>query len=146
MRLYLKKNIRNFWFSGFVSSFWNIRRFLSFWQEISVSLKYMKLFKCGFFYFSSTESYFLKCKKFFRVSFPEIYKKIRCFRLLVKCTKCFRGFVSRNIRKAFFWENIRSFLISELESSVIPEYKKLSRVGFFKIFLSLGWKVPIPEI
>ena len=40
--------------------------------------------------------------------------------------------LSRNTRKAFFWENIRNFLILE--------HKKFFRGGFFYLS-SLGWKV-----
>ena len=45
----------------------------------------------------------------------------------------FGGFRSWNIRKAFFWENIKDFLILELGRSIFPEYNKFS-LGLFCLF------------
>ena len=50
-----------------------------------------------YFYFLSSESYFLKYKASFRVSVSWNKKDF------------FRVFISWNIRTAFFWENIRNF-------------------------------------
>ena len=40
---------------------------------------------------------------------------------------------SRNIRKAFFWENIRNFLMLEVESFISRNMKNFFRGGFFLI-------------
>ena len=112
-----------FW--GFGISSWNIRIFSSLGLENSISLNIRNFFR-DFFYFYISESYFLKYQKFFKIS---VSLNIRNFRLGVS--------VSQNIRKAFFWEIIRIFLILE--------YKKFSRGGFF-CFSSFGWKVPFQEI
>ena len=45
-------------------------------------------------------------------------------------------FVSQNIRKAFFWENVRVFSILALESSIsqnIKKYKNFFREDFWSI-------------
>ena len=134
----------------------------------------------GSFYFSSSESYFLKYKEFFRgVRFLK-YKKSFHFR---KYKKSFRGFsflkhktsfnirvrkfhfppeykfsqsgffhfwslgwkvqgsISRNIKKAFFWENIINILILELESFISRNIRNFFGSGFFFVFSSLDWKV-----
>ena len=81
--------------------------------------KYKKLLKSGSFYFSRSERYFLKYQK---VSLPNYIKNF------------FGVSVSRNIRKAFFWGNIRSFLILGSKRSTFQEYKKFSQGGTFFIF------------
>ena len=72
--------------------------------------------------FSSSESYFLKYKKFYRVS---VSWKIRNFWAVS---------ISRNKRKVFFWENIKHFLILEPESSISRNISKLFR-GCFSLFV-----------
>ena len=42
--------------------------------------------------------------------------------------------ISRNIRKVFIWENIRNFLILELESCFSWNIKNIFRAGFFLFF------------
>ena len=82
------------------------------------------------FYISSSESYFVKYKKLFKVS---VSGNIRKFHFL-KYNEFFEVFVSQNIRKAFFWENIRFFLILALESSIsqnIKKYKNFFREDFW---------------
>ena len=48
--------------------------------------------------------------------------------------KTLQGFISRNIRKAFFWENIRNFLILELESSISWNIRNFFPGGFLCFF------------
>ena len=49
-------------------------------------------------------------------------------------------FISRNIRKAFFWDNIRNFLILELKSSISWNVRNFFRGVFFLFFFELGLK------
>ena len=50
------------------------------------------------------------------------------------------------LRKAFFWENIRTFLILELEWSIFSEHKKSSRSGvFFFFFQASAQKFHFPK-
>ena len=49
-------------------------------------------------------------------------------------------FISRNIRKAFFWDNIRNFLILELKSSISWNIRNFFRGVFFLFFFELGMK------
>ena len=51
------------------------------------------------------------------------------------------GLISGNIRKAFFSENIRNFLILELESSISGNIRDFLGDNFFLFFLGLGWEV-----
>ena len=46
--------------------------------------------------------------------------------------------ISRNIRKTFFWENIRTFLILGSKSSVSQNIRNFFRVDSFNYFSSLG--------
>ena len=83
-------------------------------------------FGVGFFYhFSSSKSYFLKyscnIKKFFFVKYKEFLEVFR--------------FPKYN--KTFFLENVRNFLVVELESSISPNIRKYKN---FFYFLSLGLK------
>ena len=115
------RNIRNFGFLGFRNFSWNIRSFLSLGLESFIFWNIRNFLTVFFFYFSSSESYFLKYKKVCRVS------------------------VSRNIRKSFIWENIRNFLKLEPESSIsqnIRKYKNFFQREFFSFF-KLGLKSSI---
>ena len=49
-------------------------------------------------------------------------------------------FISRNIRKAFFWDNIRNFLSLELKSSISWNIRNFFRGVFFLFFFELGLK------
>ena len=49
-------------------------------------------------------------------------------------------FISRNIRKAIFWDNIRNFLILELKSSISWNIRNFFRGVFFLFFFELGLK------
>ena len=51
-----------------------------------------------------------------------------------------QGSISRNIRKAFFRENIRIFLLLEQESSISGNIRNFLGVDFFWFF-GLGWEV-----
>ena len=85
---------------------WNSIIRNGFEQAFLFIFKYKELFKSVFFFhFLSSESYFLKYKKFFRVS---VSWNIRKFRFLDY--KWFsQGF--RFLKKpSFFWENIRNFI------------------------------------
>ena len=76
-------------------------------------MKYKKFFEGGIFHFLCLESNFLKYKRFFRVP------------------------VFWNIRKAFFWENIRNFLTFVPESSISWNIKKYKNFFYFS---TLGLK------
>ena len=96
------------WFWDFGSSSWN---FLT--LELGKLGSSISRNMTGFFSFFGLGKLFLKYNKFFRVS------------------------VSWNIRKDFCWENIRNFLILELDSSISREYKNFFERGFF-LFFELG--------
>ena len=85
----------------------------------------------------SSESYFLKYKKFFRVS---VFRNIK----VTEIQKILGVSISWNIRKAFFWGNIRNFFgvlvfgnIStaffweNIINFLILEYKKFFQGRFF---------------
>ena len=83
---------------------------------------------------------------------PELLKLWKFLKLWTKkflwSSESFLGFpdlkegtVSWNTRKAFFWENIRKFLILELESSISWNIRIFFWVGFFFVFLSSVLKV-----
>ena len=102
------RNIKNFGFCDFGSSFWNLKnifRVSIFWN--------IKKFR------------FLKYKEFSGFPFPKIWKSS----------------ISWNIRKAFFWENIKNLLILELKSSISWNIRNFLGVDLFKLFSSLGLKV-----
>ena len=90
------------WFLGFVSFILKYK----FFKLVASGFHFplcKKLYKSVFFFhFLRLESYLLKYKKFFRVS---VSGNIRIFPGV---------FVSKNMRKAFSWKNIRSFLRKEL--------------------------------
>ena len=50
--------------------------------------------------------------------------------------------ISRNIRKALFWENIRSLLILESESSIPRHIKNFFQGGFLWFFELVSKSVP----
>ena len=65
---------------------------------------------------------------------------VGCFNFLGLIRKV-QGFFFGNIRKASFWENIRSFLILELESSISWNTRNFFQRRFALFFDTLGWKV-----
>ena len=73
------RSIINVDFWGFGSSPRNIRNFLSLELESFISLNIRNFLRVGSFYLLSSESYFLKYKKFFWVS-SNIRNFSRCFR------------------------------------------------------------------
>ena len=85
-----------FW--GFVSSFLKYKKFFKLGTRKFHIPKFEKLFKSGF-YISCLESYFLKCKKFFRVS---VSWNIRKFH--------FCGFCFPKYQKSFLWRKYKKFL------------------------------------
>ena len=121
-------NIRNFCFSNSESSLLKCKK--KFFRKIIGSFLSLELFpndkkkffRVAFFYFASLESSLLKYEKFFKkFHFPKH-------------------------KKSFFWENLTTFLILGLESSVswsirknffLRKYKKFFPSGF----LGLGLKV-----
>ena len=108
-------NIKNFWW---VFIFWNIRTAF-FWESI-------RSFFQGFCFLKYKKSFLLR--NFLGVDF---------FHFLSLGWKV-QGSISGNTRKAFFWENIRNFLILELECSISWNIRSFFRGEFF---LSLGLKV-----
>ena len=106
------------------------RFFVCFPGIASFILKHQRFFKL-----KARTFHFSKHKTFFSEWVPFIFWAWKVISRNIKIS--FGASVSRNIRKAFFWESIRNF--------VILEYKKFYRGGFF-YFSGLGWKVPFPEI
>ena len=109
----VKRNIRNFCFSGFVSLLLKCNFFKLGARKFHFS-KYKKHFKSGVFSLFKPRSKFLKHKKFFRFS---VFWNIRKFHFGVS--------VYRNTTKAIFWENMRNFLILE------PKFHFLKYKEFF---------------
>ena len=95
----------------------------------------------GSLYFKSSESYFLKYNKFFRMS---VSWNLRKFHSL-KYKEFFfflgwgggGGFFSWNIRTVFFWENIRDFFGASVSRSI---------GNFFELGLksSIPWNIRRP--
>ena len=105
---------------------WNLRSLLSLWLKSSVSCNIRHFFRVGFFHFLSSESCFLKYKK---VRFPEW-----------NIGNFFGVSISQNIKKAFFWENIKNFVILEPESSISRNIRKCKNFFYFS---SLGLKTAL---
>ena len=112
-----------FCFSGFASSL----------------LKYKKFFKLG-----ARKSYFPKYKTFFQSGFLKIFLSSKLLLEIQEVSWNIRNFfgvsVSPNIRKAFFSENIKNFLILELESFIsrnVRKYKNFFQ-SWFSLFFELG--------
>ena len=100
---------------------WNIRSFLSLRQETSISENISSFFRVGFFHFSSSESYFLKYKNFFRVS---ISWNIKRFRFL-KYKEFFRGFHFLKYKKSFLLRTYKKFVKIRARKFHFPKYKKI---------------------
>ena len=109
----VKRNIRNFCFSGFASLLLKYNFFKLGSRKFHFS-KYKKHFKSGVFSLFKPRSKFLKHKKFFRFS---VFWNIKKFHFGVS--------VYRNTTKAIFWENMRNFLILE------PKFHFLKYKEFF---------------
>ena len=109
--------------------FFGITNFSKYKNFFRVFFLLLLFFFGFFFHFLSSEYYFLKYKKFFRVFVSWISKSSVSWNI-----RNFIGvFVFQNIRKAFFRENIRHFLILVLESFIsqnIRKYKNFFRVDF----------------
>ena len=109
---------------------WNIRHFLRFGLKSSISQNITKL-------------HFQKYKKFFQgfcfLKYKEFFLDCFFFNFFWpwpgKCS------ASRMYKKDFFWENIRFFLILELESCISRNIRNFFGGRFFKFFLGLGWEV-----
>ena len=118
-----KKQAAFFCFSGFSSSLLKFKK-NSFWKKhkslLSLRLesdhfpKYNTFFQNVFFNFSSSENSLVKCKKFF----------------LKRC-------ISWNVRKAFFWENVRKFLILGPDSTISQNVSKTFSRKNIIIFLTV---------
>ena len=93
--------------------------------ESSISWNIENFLRVVSFHFSSTESYFLKCKTFFRVP---VSAKRRKFRFL----KHKEFFVVSVFGTAFFWENIKSFF----RDFHFMKYKKSFRLRKYRKFLN----------
>ena len=112
-------------FSGFRSSSWNIRKFLTLWLESSISRNIRNILRVDLFHFSSSESYFLKYKRNIRLE-SSISGNIRTFHyarvLNIPFLKYRKSSVSWNLKKLF-----------------LRKYKKLFQSR--EIFWGLGWRV-----
>ena len=112
-----------FVFQAFQVPFWNSRKipfgkkhksFLSLRLESDHFPKYNTFFQSVFFNFSSSENSLVKCKKFF----------------LKRC-------ISWNVRKEFFWENVRKFLILGPDSTISQNVSKTFSRKNIIIFLTV---------
>ena len=103
---------------GFVSSFLKYKKVSDLVAKKFHFPKCKKHFKSAFFHFSSSESSFLKYKKFFRVF---VSWNIR---------NCCRVSVSWNIRKPFCSENIKNF-----------HFRNIRKYKIFFYFSSLGLRL-----
>ena len=118
------------WFSGFESSLLKYKKCYKLKARKFDFQKYKTSFWKGFFYFSDSES--------------SVSGNIRKFRFL-KYKGYFSGFfsgffyVAWNIRKTFFWGNIRSFFMIELESFIC-------NIRIFYIFIFFNFGKLLPEI
>ena len=74
-KLFLAK-YNKFWFLGFWKFFLNHKKIFKLGLESSGPWNIRNFLRVGFFYFSSSESYFLKQKKFFGVSISWYIKKV----------------------------------------------------------------------
>ena len=95
--------------------------------------KYKKFLRVASFYFLGSQSYFLKYKKFFRVS---VYWNIRKFRFL-KYRKIFQGFHFPKYKKSFLLRKSKKILNIRVRKLIFPEYKKFSQVVFLFFELDL---------
>ena len=122
-------NIRNF--LG-VSVSWNKESFVSWNINNFFAVSVSRNIRQAFFYWILIS---WNIRNFLRLDFFSIFFYFFCF-LGLKVL----GSISKNIRKAGFWENIRNFLSLELENSISWNIRNFSG-RMFIIFLSLGWKV-----
>ena len=106
-----------------------------------------KCIKC--FWFLGFASYLLKYKKLFKVSISWNIK-MAFFRVDISWGRYFyflslswkvQGSFSCNIRKTFFWENIRSFYNIRARKFHFQKYDEFFSGEFFFVFLGLGWEV-----
>ena len=93
-------------------------------------LKYQKFVKLG-----AQKFHFLK---YIKASFP--FSDVDFFYFSGFGWKL-QGSISGSTRKAFFWENIRIFLIFELKSSISGNIRNFFRSQYFLFFWGLGWEV-----
>ena len=123
---FIRKSRRNFWFSGFGSSFWNIRNFWKLELESLISLKYKKLFKSGYFFICrgwKVTSWNIRSFLGFQV--PEIWKSS----------------VSQIIRKSFLLRKYQKFLNIRARKFHSLKYKEYFSGRIFYFFSSLGLKL-----
>ena len=122
------ENIKDF--QALQISSWNIRHFFRFGLKSSISQNITKL-------------HLQKYKKFFRGFYFLKYKKFFLGWIFLNFLWPWAGkcSASRKYKKDFFWENIRVFLILELEGCISRNVRNFFRGRFFKLFLGLGWEV-----
>ena len=92
-----------------------------------------------FFYLLSFESYFLKYK-FLGSQFEKLSIRTFLWWISFYFTSLdwkVQASISRNTRKAFFWENIRNFLVLESENSISWIIRNFFS-GWIFLFLELG--------
>ena len=116
------RNKRNICFPGFASSLLKYKSFLSLGLECPIYQNIRIFYGVGFFIFGAREVPSWNIRSFFKkFHFP-----------------------------SFFWENIRTFLILDLESSIsrnirnsffFTKYREFFSEWTFFIFQRLGWKV-----
>ena len=100
---------------------WNIRNFLSLGLKGSIPQNIRHFLRVGSFYFSSWESYFLKYKKFFRVSISYNIRKF-CF---LKYNKYFQGFPFLKYKKSFLLIKYKKFLNIRAKKFLFMKHEKI---------------------
>ena len=143
---FIKKKRKNIRISFGVSVFQNIRT-VFFWENIasffgaSVSWKIRNFSEDGFLLFfkigvRSAGFHLIKYKKSFLFRKYKNFFNIRARMFRFQKYKDF--FISGNLRKASFWENIRIFLILEPKSFISWNTRNFFRAADFIYFFKLG--------
>ena len=102
---------------------------------------YKKFFQSEFFFiFWTRKVTSWNIRSFFGFLFPEIQESYVSWNR----RNFFEVSIFRNIRKAFFWENLRNFLILELKSFISQTIRKYK--NFFFIFRAIFAKRSIVDV
>ena len=105
--------------------------------ENSISRNIRNFLRVGFFHFSSSESYFLKDKKFFKVS---VFWNMRRFHFAVSVSWNIRKFHVSKYKKSLLLRKYMKFRNIRARKFHFLKYKKFFRGGYFSIFFELGFK------
>ena len=139
--LRLKRNIRNFWFSDIASFLLKYKTFFNLRARKFYFLKFKKLFKSDFFYFSSSESYFPKYKRNIRVE-SSIFGNTRKF-LVLSPESALDSYFCRTFHHRYltvFWICLVFWIYQGTEYTSSSKYAMVLNMPFPKFT-----KVPFPE-